>query len=274
MASDLKIALDTIFNHPNVGPFIGKQLIQRLVTSNPSPAYVSRVAAVFNNDGTGVRGNLGAVVKAILTDPEARDDTSSPARPSASCASRSSASANWTRAFKATSRVELLRDRSATPTLAVRPTSRRSTPPRCSISGGPAMCRRTRALDAQSLVAPEFQVVNELSTPTYLNTVHAMIDQGEGLNPVTGRGTDVMSAYANETALAANVPALIARLNTLLFCGSMSSGLQSQISTAVTAVPLPAATSTNAAAVQAAKLNRVKLAILLSMASAEYLTQR
>lgn len=69
--SDLKTALDTIFNHPNVGPFIGKQLIQKLVESDPSPAYVSRVAAVFNNDGTGTRGNLLAVVQAILTDPEA-----------------------------------------------------------------------------------------------------------------------------------------------------------------------------------------------------------
>jgi uncharacterized protein (DUF1800 family) len=70
-ASDLKIALDTLFNHPNVGPFIGRQLIQRLVTSNPSQGYVQRVATVFNNDGTGVRGNLLAVAKAILTDPEA-----------------------------------------------------------------------------------------------------------------------------------------------------------------------------------------------------------
>jgi hypothetical protein len=69
--ADLKIALDTLFNHPNVGPFIGKQLIQRLVTSNPSPAYVSRVATVFNNNGQGVRGDLSAVAKAILTDPEA-----------------------------------------------------------------------------------------------------------------------------------------------------------------------------------------------------------
>jgi uncharacterized protein (DUF1800 family) len=70
-AADLKIALDTLFNHPNVGPFIGKQLIQRLVTSNPSPGYVQRVASVFNNNGSGVRGDLLAVAKAILTDPEA-----------------------------------------------------------------------------------------------------------------------------------------------------------------------------------------------------------
>ena len=70
--TDLKFALDNIFNHPNVGPFISKQLIQRLVTSNPSPAYVQRVATIFNNDGTGTRGNLKAVVQAIIMDPEAR----------------------------------------------------------------------------------------------------------------------------------------------------------------------------------------------------------
>lgn len=69
---DLKLALDSLFNHPNVGPFIGKSLIQRLVTSNPSEQYVARVAAAFNNNGQNVRGDLGAVVKAILLDEEAR----------------------------------------------------------------------------------------------------------------------------------------------------------------------------------------------------------
>jgi uncharacterized protein (DUF1800 family) len=71
-AQDLKDALDNVFNHPNVAPFISKQLIQRLVTSNPSTAYVQRVAQVFADDGTGKRGNLGAVVKALLLDSEAR----------------------------------------------------------------------------------------------------------------------------------------------------------------------------------------------------------
>ena len=81
--ADLTLALDNIFNHSNVGPFISKQLIQHLVTSNPSPPYVGRVAAVFNNDCAGLypispcssaRGNLKAVVQAILLDPEARGD--------------------------------------------------------------------------------------------------------------------------------------------------------------------------------------------------------
>jgi uncharacterized protein (DUF1800 family) len=78
-AQDLAAGLDNIFHHPNVGPFIGKQLIQHLVTSNPSPAYVARIAAVFADDGSGVRGNLGAVVRAILTDREARGERPSSA---------------------------------------------------------------------------------------------------------------------------------------------------------------------------------------------------
>jgi len=69
---DIQMAIHNIFMHPNVGPFIGQQLIQHLVTSNPSPAYVARVATVFNDNGSGVRGDLQAVVRAILLDPEAR----------------------------------------------------------------------------------------------------------------------------------------------------------------------------------------------------------
>lgn len=69
---DLKAALDALFNHPNTGPMISRELIQRLVTSNPGPGYIYRVAQVFANNGSGVRGDLGAVVRAILTDYEAR----------------------------------------------------------------------------------------------------------------------------------------------------------------------------------------------------------
>ena len=70
--ADLRAALRNVFLHPNVGPFIGRQLIRHLVTGSPSPAYVDRVAAVFDDDGAGMRGNLKAVVRAILLDPEAR----------------------------------------------------------------------------------------------------------------------------------------------------------------------------------------------------------
>jgi uncharacterized protein (DUF1800 family) len=72
MEEDLAFAHRNIFNHPNAGPFLCKQLIQKLVTSDPTPGYVSRAAAVFANNGAGIRGDLKAVVRAILLDPEAR----------------------------------------------------------------------------------------------------------------------------------------------------------------------------------------------------------
>ena len=70
---DLNAAMDNLFNHPNVGPFLARHFIQRMVTSNPSPAYIGRVALKFNDNGLGVRGDLKALVKAVLLDPEARD---------------------------------------------------------------------------------------------------------------------------------------------------------------------------------------------------------
>jgi uncharacterized protein (DUF1800 family) len=72
--TELDLAIDNIFNHPNLGPFIGRILIQHMVTSNPTPAYVGRVAAAFNNNGSGMRGDMKAVIRAILLDPEARGD--------------------------------------------------------------------------------------------------------------------------------------------------------------------------------------------------------
>jgi uncharacterized protein (DUF1800 family) len=69
---DIEMAVDHIFRHPNVGPFIGKQLIQKMVTSNPSPDYIKKVAETFNDNGNGVRGDMAAVFKAILLHPEAR----------------------------------------------------------------------------------------------------------------------------------------------------------------------------------------------------------
>lgn len=79
--TQMDATLDYLFNHPNVAPFISRQLIQRLVTSNPSPQYIERVATVFENNGSGVRGDLFAVAKAILLDEEARIPPSNPAAP-------------------------------------------------------------------------------------------------------------------------------------------------------------------------------------------------
>ncbi|EDM68485.1 hypothetical protein PE36_03636 [Moritella sp. PE36] len=76
---ELSASLDLLFNHPNVGPFISRQLIQRLVSSNPSPEYIKRIATIFNDNGEGERGDLGAVVEAILLDDDAQGATAAPA---------------------------------------------------------------------------------------------------------------------------------------------------------------------------------------------------
>ncbi len=70
---ELPQAIDALFNHPNVGPYLARELIHNLVTSNPSSAYVERVAGFFNDNGSGVRGSLWAMVKGVLLDPEARN---------------------------------------------------------------------------------------------------------------------------------------------------------------------------------------------------------
>ncbi len=75
---DLNGALDNVFNHPNVGPFVSRELIQHFVTSNSSPGYIQRVASVFNDNGSGVRGDMKSVITSILIDPEARRGDSPP----------------------------------------------------------------------------------------------------------------------------------------------------------------------------------------------------
>ena len=119
---DLKIALDTLFNHPNIGPFIATRLIQQMVTSNPSPAYVSRVAAVFNDNGSGVRGDMAAVIKAILLDDEARNTAAAQANPNyGKLRQPLIRMANWVRAFDDQVEERLLRCRGPVQQLRVRP---------------------------------------------------------------------------------------------------------------------------------------------------------
>ena len=101
--ASLGLALDAIFAHPNVPPFVSKQLIQHLVTSNPSPAYVGRISAVFANNGAGVRGDLRAVVRAILLDAEARTDANAGGTQYGKLREPILRLAGWARAFGATS---------------------------------------------------------------------------------------------------------------------------------------------------------------------------
>ena len=270
-AGDLKIALDTIFNHPNVGPFIGAQLIQRLVTSNPSPAYVSRVAAVFNDDGSGVRGNLAAVVQAILVDAEARDDTVVANSTFGKLREPVVRLANWMRSFGATST-------SGTWTMGVT-----STPTVLSQSvlnapsvfnfWQPAYALPGSSMAALGLVAPEFQQVNEVSVAGYLNTLEKAVLTGLGAAAPGTTGPDITTVYVNEIPLANDAGKLLDRLNLLLLYGQMSPSLRTRIIGQVNIIKPGGATSTPAQIASALR-RRTALAVFQIMASPEYMAQR
>ncbi|WP_454675143.1 DUF1800 domain-containing protein [Achromobacter pestifer] len=247
----LKRAMDVICAHPNVGPFIGTQLIQRLVTSNPSAAYIGRVSAVFDDDGGGTRGNLKAVVRAILLDPEARNpDLSDPAW--GKVREPILRFSGWARAFGATStngewampdttdntiRLAQSPMRSATVFNFFRP---RYAPP-------------VTELARRHLVAPELQITDETSIAGYLNFLAIYADRG---------WEDLQTRYVPEVALAHDPQALVARVVLLLAGDAFSKQTADAIAQAVGTLPADR------------PRDRVRAAILLVAAAPEYLVQK
>ncbi|UDF05251.1 DUF1800 family protein [Asticcacaulis sp. AND118] len=259
---DVNTALDTLFNHPNVGPFISKQLIQRLVTSNPSPAYVGRVAAIFNNNGSGVRGDMAAVVRAILLDSEAR--TASTDMDYGKLREPVIRLTHWMRAFETTSASGkwLMTSTAAQTSLNQAPLTSASV----FNFFRPGYVAPNTTLGGKGKVAPEMQITDEVTTASYVNLMQGAINSG------IGASSDIKSTYAKELPLATDPAGLVERMDLLLYGGRMSSPLKSKIVTAVTGITIPA--NGTQAQIDTAKLNRVKLAILLSMASPEYIAQR
>lgn len=274
VGGDIDLALDRLFNHANTAPFISQRLIQQLVTSNPSPAYVSRVSAVFANNGSGVRGDLAAVVRAILTDAEARAlSTAATSTSFGKLREPLIRLANWARAFGATSQTGnyLITNTSANTSFSQAPLTSPSvfnfwrpgfTPP------------GTTQLGQRTLVAPEFQIVDEVTVASYINTMQDMIQNGIGQTPTGGSGRDVRAAYTAEIALTDTPSSLVDRMNNLLFYGQMSTTLRDRIIAGISAVNIPAATGSNQTNIDTARLNRVRTAVFLSMISPEYLVQR
>ena len=267
---DLTVALDTLFNHPNVGPFVSKQLIQRLVTSNPSPNYVARVAMTFNNNGAGVRGDMAAVIRAVLMDPEARSPAVAADPNFGKLREPVVRMANWIRATNATSQTGgwLIPSTSANTSLSQSALAS----PSVFNFWRPGYSPPNTKIGAHGLVGPEFQLVDEVSVAGYLNTMQSTIDAGIGSTAPAG-GRDVRTTYAAEMALARDPGALVERMNLLLLNGQMSTALRSRIVDAVTGVAIPGGSATQTQ-INNALLNRSKLAVYMSMASAEYLAQR
>lgn len=249
----LKIALDALFNHSNVGPFIGKQLIQRLVSSNPSPDYVFRVAAVFNNNGSGVRGDLKAVVRAVLMDPEARTPNQNPSW--GKLREPIIRMIQWARTFEVTSPTgawNIGNMSNAATRLGQSPL--RS--PTVFNFFRPGYVPPNTRIGASGLLAPEFQITNESTVVGYVNWMQTVVASGVG---------EVKSTYAQLLPLAADVNALFDALNTLLSAGQLSDSTKSTITTAVASM---------SSSTEAQKSSRVQATIWLIMCCPEYLIQK
>jgi uncharacterized protein (DUF1800 family) len=247
----LRIALDALFMHPNTAPFIAKQLIQRLVTSNPNAAYIDRVARAFINNGNGVRGDMKAVWTAVLMDTEARSSSSSTSfgklrEPMVRLV-------QWGRTFGATSDKGLwaLGNTSADTGLKQMPLWA----PSVFNYFRPGYSPPNTALSQNQLVAPELQIADEPSVVGYVNYMAGTVNNAR----------DVKVVYSAEKALAATPAALIDHLNLHLAAGAISAANRTLITQAVTTI---------AATTDAGLLNRVYAAIVLVMSSNEYLIQQ
>ena len=257
----LKTALDALFNHSNVGPFFARQMIQRLVTSNPSPAYVDRVAKKFNDNGSGTRGDLRTVFKAILMDDEALNASGLTSATFGRVREPMVRLAQWGRTFGATStsgnwKIGNLLDQASQ----IGQSPFRS--PSVFNFFRPGYVPANTAIATNGLVAPEFQLVNETSTPGYVNFMGYAISSNDGIY------SDVKAQYTSEIAIAHDAAALIDRLCLLLAANQISDATKATIRAAVDAIAVTQ-TSTNAE-----KLRRIHTAVLLVMASPDYLVQK
>jgi uncharacterized protein (DUF1800 family) len=239
-------------------------MIQHLVTSNPSPTYISNCSAVFENDGTGVRGNMQAVISEILLDPEARNSAADFANPQYGKVREALLRyTEWARAFTAQSRTGSY-DLGSTedPIYGLGEMSLRS--PTVFNWFAPGYVPPGTSIAQAGLVAPEMQMTDVTTVVGYLNYMQNAI--GGGANG----GPDVFSSYETEMSLAATPGPLLDRINLLLMAGEMDSTLYGQILGAINSIPIP---SGDQNAIDAALANRVKTAIYLTMASPSFSAQ-
>lgn len=276
--SALKIALDTLFNHPNVGPFFGRQMIQRLVTSHPSPAYVARVASVFNNNGKGARGDLAAVLRAILLDEEATGSASLKDNGFGKLREPMVRVAQWARTFKVRSAKGTWKMQgstySARESIAQNPLSA----PSVFNFFRPGYVPPSTALSASGFTAPEFQLVNESTVASYINYLQNILYQGiwvrapesvtQPMEPTSTDGHDMAPDYSFEFSLIEDTSALVQHLNLLLCAGQLSQDTVTLIINALAKDQITSAASENFKRIHVAR------AILFVMSSADYLVQR
>ena len=227
---DLQAALDNIFNHPNVGPFICRQLIQRLVTSNPSAGYIDRVASVFNDNGGGTRGDLRAVVQAILLDAEARNPLLASDNRFGKLREPVVRFANVLRAMnaKSSSGINAIHELdNADNALGQSPLLAPSV-----FNFFSPNFRQAGAMAAAGMVAPEFQITTETTVVGSLNFFAKLFNNGG----YGGGANRLVLDEAPWRALAATPEALVDRIN-LLFCeGAMGTPTRTRLLTLINAI--------------------------------------
>ncbi len=277
-AASLKVALDTITAHKNAAPFLSRQLIQRFVSSNPSPTYVRRVALVFNNNGAGVRGDLKAVLRAILLDKEARSSTAVANDYFGKLREPVLRMTAYLRAYGAKSDSgRFLIGRTDDPGLALAQTPLRSdTVFNFYRPGYIAPTTRTGIANA---TAPEMQITSEASVSGYVNYMSGITERGGvGLRGPdnTGIRNDVQLDFNAEIGVSADSHALVDMVAGKLLGDQVPTALKTEIIAAVDSLPVPALNKdgTNQSWIDGTKRKRVNIALLLTLASHEFIVQR
>ena len=278
--TDLNAALDNIFNHQNVGPFIGKQLIQHLVTSNPSPAYVERVARVFNNDCnglypegcTGTRGNLKFVVQAILLDPEARGDVKTDPN-----YGKLREPAQYVTGFLRAFNVKSF-DKTSTSDGVL---GNRSSTDFAGTLDQPIFAPTTvfsyyqpgYEVPGAKILGPAFGILSTSTTLRRANDINTLVYSGVNVNlnpsatsPDRPRGTSIDISNLEALAVNPNDFQITNALNALLFHGTMSTQMRDSIVTAMNAI--------NDANLTTRHQKRARVAVYLAATSSQYDIQR
>jgi len=276
-STSIDTALDTLFNHPNLAPFISRQLIQRFTTSAPSPAYINRVANVFESgsyrlpDGTvvgeGQRGDLAATLAAILMDSEARQDPATSPNDWGKVREPVLRFTHWARAFGIDGtqawREDYLWDTSSSGSLGQHPFRA----PSVFNFYRPGYVAPGTETGAAGLTAPELQIVNEASVIGFANFISVFIT-GETWGD---NRTDTLGFHADYTAeldIADDPDALLDRLDTIFTYGTLTTATRERMREIIAGVPIDAQSPAEG------RLGRVQIGVLMILTAPEYTVLR
>jgi uncharacterized protein (DUF1800 family) len=256
---DLQAALDSIANHPNVAPFVSRRLIQRFVTSNPSPAYIQRIATIFNNNGAGVRGDLKAVLRAILLDKDARDLASAATDQAGKQREPVIRFANLLRAMKAASssgHTNIWYLDSADNALGQSPLLAPSV-----FNFFSPDFRAVGAIAAAGLYSPEFQITTDTTVVGGINFFANVIREG-GFKGWGAEEHRIKLDFAAWDGLAADATSLIDQINLLFMNGSMKPETRTSFMRAINSID------------PKLRIDRIKMALMLAVIAPEFVIQR